>query len=217
MEALEIQTPVLSPGARVEVDYGAGVLVCRLRAWHRTTLHLSVPPGTHRALHRCEGTPVWLTLYPPPSHPLAPGACLESEASMRGWIWTRPPLLVVGPHGPWREKWRRTAHRAERQLAARLVIEDGTEYVGRTQDVSAGGVSLMLAGSTEIEEGARGRLTLEVEEGHWCDDLPVRIARARHWLHRAGRTVEIGAEFRPRTEQQNLHWQQCLVRLGVEE
>jgi hypothetical protein len=235
MEALDIQTPVLSPGARVEVDYGAGVVVCRLCAWHRTTLHLSVPPGAHRTLQRCEGTPVRLTLYPPPDrrqatgdghevanglsaidYRLSPVACLESEASMRGWIWTRPPLLVVGPHGPWREKWRRTAHRAERQLAARLVLEDGMEYVGRTQDVSAGGVSMMLAGSTEIGEGARGRLTLEVEEGHWCDDLPVRIARARHWLHRAGRTVEIGAEFRPRTEAQNLHWQQCLARLGVE-
>jgi hypothetical protein len=75
----------------------------------------------------------------------------------------------------------------------------------------------MLAGTTMIAEGTSGRLTLEVEEGHWCDDLPVRIARSRHWLHRAGRAVEVGAEFGPCTERQNSHWRHCLVQLGVEE
>lgn len=217
MEALEFPTPVLSPGARVEVDYGAGVLVCRLRTWQRTTLHLSAPPGARRALELQNGGSVGLTLYPPPAHPLAPGACLESEASLRGWVWTRPPLLVVAPLGPWREKWRRAAPRAPRQLAARLVVAGGTQYVGRTQDVSAGGVSLMVAGAAEIPEGTLGWLTLEIEEGHWCEDLPVRIARARHWLRRAGRSVEVGAEFRLRAERQITHWQQCLTRLGVEE
>jgi hypothetical protein len=158
-----------------------------------------------------------LTLYPPPSHPLAPGACLESEASMRGWVWTRPPLLVVAPLGQWREKWRRTACRAPRQLAARLVVAARSEYVGRTLDVSTGGVSMMLAGAAEIAAGTLGWLTLEIEEGHWSQELPVRIARARHWLRRAGRIMEIGAEFRLHSDGQYAHWQQCLDRLGVED
>jgi len=136
---------------------------------------------------------------------------------MRGWVWTRPPLLVVAPLGTWREKWRRTAPRAPRQLAARLVLAPGTECVGRTQDVSAGGVSMMVAGLAEIREGTSGWLTIEIEEGHWSEDLPVRITRARHWLRRAGRTMEVGAEFRMRTDRQCAHWHQCLARLGVEE
>ena len=160
----------------------------------------------------------FLTPDPSPlTSDLSPVACLESGACMRGWVWTRPPLLVVAPLGTWREKWRRTAPRAPRQLAARLVLAPGTEYVGRTQDVSAGGVSMMVAGLAEIREGTSGWLTIEIEEGHWSEDLPVRITRARHWLRRAGRTMEVGAEFRMRTDRQCAHWHQCLARLGVEE
>src|SRR5439155_12761146 len=59
----------------------------------------------------------FLTPDPSPlTSDLSPVACLESGACMRGWVWTRPPLLVVAPLGTWREKWRRTAPRAPRQL-----------------------------------------------------------------------------------------------------
>lgn len=216
MESLQIQTPILVSGARVDVDYGAGVLVCRLHTWRRTTLHLSVPPGSRRALEQREGGWVGLTLYPPPAHPRATGACLESDGALRGWVWSRPPLLVVAPHGPWREKWRRAEPRAPRELAARLALAGGGEYIGRTLDVSAGGVSLMIAALEEVREGALGWLALEIEAGHWSDDLPVRIARGRHWLRRAGRNLELGAEFRFQSDRQRTQWQQCLAHWGAE-
>jgi hypothetical protein len=205
-----IEAPCLTPGVRIEVDAGSGVLVCRLRAVDRATLQLAVPPGARRSLPLRDGQPLLLTMY-------HAGACLECDTAMRGWIWTRPPLLVVGPIPTWREKRLRAARRAQHQLAARLVTSDGQEHLARTQDVSAGGVSLIVRGRADIPEGSRGRLTLQIDDGIWCDDLPIRVARARHWLQSSGRTMEIGAELQISSELQNRQWQDCLRRLSMEE
>ena len=75
----------------------------------------------------------------------------------------------------------------------------------------------MVAGLEDVGEGTTGRLTLQVDDGLWCDDLPVRVARVRHWLRSAGRSVEIGAQLQLSSELQSLRWQECLRWLGVEE
>jgi hypothetical protein len=217
MRSPETESPILALGARVEVDYRDGLLACRLQAAHRTTLHLALPPDTRRTEQLREGVPVKLAMYLPLAVSSATGACLETETVIREWIWKRPPLLVVGPVHEWRERPRRSARRERRQLSARIVFEDGREYVGRTQDLSASGVSLMVAGLEDVGEGAVGRLTLRVDEGLWCDDLPVRVARVRHWLRSAGRSVEIGAQLQLSSELQSLRWQECLKWLGVAE
>jgi hypothetical protein len=217
MIAAETQTPILAVGARVEVAHAAGTLACALQAVHRRMLHLTLPLDARRPEGMCDGTPVLLTLFLPISFAGTSGACLETEAAIREWIWKRPPLLVVGPVHEWRERPRRAARRERRHLSARIVMEDGREFVGRTQDISASGVSLMITGLEDVCEGTEGRLTLQVDDGLWCDDLPVRVARVRHWLRSAGRSVEIGAQLQLATERQNLHWNEALRWLGLEE
>jgi len=213
----EVVSPVLALGARVDLSHGDGVLACRLQTVHRSTLHLALPSDTRRVDSLREGARVSLAMYLPIAGNEASGACLETETTIREWIWKRPLVLVVGPVHEWRERPRRAARRERRQLSARIVIEDGREYVGRTQDISASGVSLMVAGLEDVGEGTTGRLTLQVDDGLWCDDLPVRVARVRHWLRSAGRSVEIGAQLQLSSELQSLRWQECLRWLGVEE
>jgi hypothetical protein len=75
----------------------------------------------------------------------------------------------------------------------------------------------MVAGLEDVVEGTVARLTLQVDNGMWCDDLPVRVARVRHWLRSAGRSVEIGAQLQLSSELESLRWQECLKWLGVEE
>jgi hypothetical protein len=217
MTTSETMSPVLALGARVELDHPAGSLACRLQAVHRSTLHLALPPDIRRTEQLREGVRVKLAMYLPLTVSGTTGACLETETTIREWVWKRPPFLVVGPVQEWREKPRRAARRERRQLSARIVIEDGREYVGRTQDISASGVSLMVSGLEDVGEGTTGRLTLQVDDGLWCDDLPVRVARVRHWLRSAGRSVEIGAQLQLSSELQSLRWQECLRWLGVEE
>jgi hypothetical protein len=214
---IEAQTPILAVGARAEVAHASGTLTCGLQAVHRRMLHLSMPLDTRRPDALTDGTPVQLTLFLPVNFAGRSGACLETETMVREWIWKRPPLLVVGPVLEWRERPRRAARRERRHLSARIVIEDGREFVGRTQDISASGVSLMVAGLEDVREGTEGRLTLQVDDGLWCDALPVRVARVRHWLRSAGRAVEIGAQLQLATEAQSLHWQEALRWLGLEE
>lgn len=209
MTAAEGAAPVLGLGARVEVDDGVGVLICRLRAVHGRALHLDAPPGARRSLLAQEGVPLQLTVS-------GSGVCWEAAAATRQWVWMRPPLLVVGVVGEWRKKRLRNARRVPRQLAARIAVAGGREYLGRTQDVSAGGVSLLVPGLAEVEEGAIGWLTLQIDEDNWCDDLPIRIARVRNWLRSTGRAVEIGAQLQIPSESQGRSWQECLARLGVE-
>jgi hypothetical protein len=189
----ETLSPILAVGARVEVNYQTGVLTCRLQAVHRSTLHLALSPDTRRTEMLREGVPVKLAMYLPLTVSGGSGACIETETTIREWVWKRPPLLVVGPVHEWRE------------------------YMGHTQDISASGVSLMVAGLEDVGEGTVGRMTLQVDDGLWCDDLPVRVARVRHWLRSAGRSVEIGAQLQLSSEVQSLRWQECLRWLGVEE
>ena len=75
----------------------------------------------------------------------------------------------------------------------------------------------MVAGLEDVREGTEGRLTLQVDDGLWCDDLPVRVARVRDWLRSADRSVEIGAQLQLATEAQSLHWHEALRWLGLEE
>ncbi len=129
----------------------------------------------------------------------------------------RPPVLVVGPLTDWQERRRRVSPRVIRQLRARLAVTGGPEYNARTQDVSAGGMSLLVAGLDDISVGATARLTIEIEAGRWCEDLPVRIARVRHWLRASGRSVEIGVRVEITSEALRNRWRDCLSRLEVEE
>jgi hypothetical protein len=204
----ECGAPILAPGSRVEVDYGGVVLGCRLRGIQGALLHLSAPPEARRSFQFRDGAPIRLTLY-------HAGVCLEAEATTREWIWMRPPVLVVGPVTAWAERSRRRAPRVPRQLSARLTLDDGAEYVARTQDISARGVSLLVAGLADIRVGATACLTLQADEDLWCEKLPIRIARVRHWLRSIGRSVELGAEVELPVGPQQRRWQECLERLGV--
>jgi hypothetical protein len=204
----EYGAPILAPGTRVEVDFGGVVLGCRLRGIQGALLHLAAPPEARRTFQLNDGAPIRLTLY-------QTGICLETETTTREWIWMRPPVLVVGPITSWQERSRRRAPRIPRQLSARLLLADGAEYVARTQDISAGGVSLLVAGLADISIGVRARLTLLADDDLWCEDLPIRIARVRHWLRSIGRSVELGAEIELPPDRHG-RWQACLTRLGVE-
>jgi hypothetical protein len=96
-------------------------------------------------------------------------------------------------------------------------VDQGTQYVALTQDVSDGGVSLLVRGLADLRVGSAARLTLQADEDLWCEGLPIRIARVRHWLGAAGRSVEVGARVEPPSEVMRRLWEQCVRRLGVSE
>jgi hypothetical protein len=208
MGETETGAPMLALGSRVEVDFGEIVLACRLRAIERSLLHLAVPAEVRRSPVLREGLPVKLTLY-------QSGVCLEADTTSRQWIWMRPPALVVGPVTEWRQKSRR-ATRAPRALSARLTLADGTQHIVRTQDLSASGVSLLVTGVDSIPIGATACLTVQIDADCWCEEIPIRIARARHWLRSAGRSLELGAQIELPSDAVKRRWRECLERLGVE-
>jgi hypothetical protein len=202
--------PILAPGSRIEVDFGGTVMVCRLRDMQGGLLHLTAPAEARRSLVVQERAPVRLTLY-------QAGTCLEAETSTREWIWMKPPVLVVGPLHEWREVARRRAPRVRRQLSARLAVAGGAEYNARTQDVSEEGVSLLVAGLADLPMGSAARLTVQLESGSWCADLPIRVARVRHWLRPSGRSVEIGARVELTSAEVRCRWQECLTESRARE
>jgi hypothetical protein len=89
--------------------------------------------------------------------------------------------------------------------------------VGRSQDVSASGVSLLVAAHGEVRQGAAGRLTMNTGDDIWCEELPVRIVRVRHWLRASGRALEIGVQLETTDAVERQRWQECVARMGVEE
>ena len=204
----ESGAPLLAMGTRVEADLGELVLACRLRGIERSLLHLAVPSEVRRTPLLRDGLPVKLTLF-------HSGVCLETETTTRQWIWMKPPALVVGPVTEWRQKSRR-ASRAPRALSARLTMKDGTQHIVRTQDLSASGLSLLVTGTDAISVGDTGRLTLQLDADCWCEEIPIRIARVRHWLRSAGRSLELGAQVELVTDAVHRRWRDCLERLGVE-
>jgi hypothetical protein len=204
----ETGAPLLLLGTRVEVDLGELVLSCRLQGMERSLLHLAVPSEVRRTPLLRDGLPVRLTLF-------HSGVCLETETTTRQWIWMRPPALVVGPVTEWRQKSRR-ASRAPRALSARMTMGDGTQHIVRTHDLSASGLSLLVTGTDAIPVGAAGTLTLQVDADQWCENIPFRIVRARHWLRSGGRSLELGAQVELTDDAVRRRWCDCLERLGVE-
>jgi hypothetical protein len=227
--------PVFGAGTRVEVDFGGVVLECRVREYQGRRLHLATPPGARRSPQFREGVPVRLTLY-------QSGVCLETETRTREWIWMQPPVVVVGPLDRWQEKRRRSAVRARRELAARLVLETTPPaapgvitLVGRSLDVSASGVLLLVAAGGgpggghrpqggpspsahgAVGQGLAGRLTMNAGDEIWCEDLPVRVVRVRHWLRSSGRALEIAVQLESADAAERQRWQDCVARLGSEE
>lgn len=200
---------VLIPGARVEVDSGALVLVCRLHAVQGRTLYLAAPAGARCGLPPGIGAEVRLLI-------VQRDRCLKARATTCEWVWRRPPLLAVHLRDDWQDlSHRRTARRARRLLDVHLVLPDNQVCVGRTQDVSATGVSFLVRGMAPPRPGDLGRLTLQTPEDLWCEDLPIRVARVRNWLGSTGRAAEVGVQLLPLEETERLAWRQCLVRLGV--
>lgn len=205
----ETGAPLLLMGTRVEVDLGDLVLTCRLQGIERSLLHLAVPSEVRRTPLLRDGLPVKLTLF-------HSGVCLETDTTTRQWIWMRPPALVVGPVIEWRQKSRR-ASRAPRALSARMTMADGTQHIVRTHDLSASGISLLVTGTDTIPVGATGTLTLQTDADRWCEEIPIRIVRARHWLRSVGRSLELGAQVELPNDAVRRRWQECLERLGVEQ
>jgi hypothetical protein len=204
-------------GARVEVEAPGAVMVCRLRDRRGRCLHLTAPPGAPRAVEFQVGTTVRLTAFQAEMRRQVDGLAKE-------WIRMQPPVLIVESRGGWRESSRRRARRAAHQLSARLVIaaragggKSPVTLLGRTRDVSALGVSLVIRGAADLREHDTGRLSLSSEDGIWCESLPARIVRLRNWLRSSGRAVEVGVQLYELPEDQMRCWKRCLARIGVED
>lgn len=205
-----VPLPLFGPGTRVEVAQPERTLLCRLCRMQGRTLHLSVPgDGAQAASWLPPGGPVRLTLS-------RGGACWEARATIREWLWTSPPTLVVGPVLDWREMPRRRAVRRGRQVALCLSLESGARLYGRTLDISSEGISLLLAGAAPLAAGNRAHLTLQLSEDEWSEAIPIRIARQESWLGPRGRSLRVGAavEIAP-TAAASHPWRQALQRLGI--
>ena len=205
---LSLNLPVLGPGTRVSVQVEGATLSCRAARMQGPALHLTVGESGIRHASLCNpGTPVQLTMY-------RAGSCWEFEATIREWVWTQPALLVVGGLHSWKQKQRRQELREPRSLEALLQLSCGERSLGRTLDISSGGVSLLLPAAEALQIGKIGQLTLRLADDEWCRHIPVRLTRLENWLHARGRSLRVGATLSENaTEGDRERWLVCLKDL----
>lgn len=203
-----LDLPVLGPGTRVAVQVGGVTLLCRAARMQGPALHLTVGESGLRHASLCNpGSPVQLTMY-------RAGSCWEFEATIREWVWTQPALLIVGGLHSWTQKQRRQELREPRSLEAMLQLQSGERALGRTLDISSGGVSLLLPAADSLKVGQTGQLTLRFADDEWCRHIPVRLTRLENWLHARGRSQRVGATLtQDATEDDRERWLTCLKYL----
>lgn len=200
-----LSLPVLGPGTRVHVEVGEQTLFCRAARMQGNTLHLTVSEAGRSQTPPFEpGTTVQLTMF-------RAGTCWEFQATVSQWVVGQPPMLVVGALRGWVEKQRRQEDRAPQSLDALFLLDGGGRALGRTLDLSTGGVSLLLPASITVAVGMEGRLTLRLSEESWCSDIPMRVTRLENWLHARGRSLRVGAALAEGlTPEERTRWEACL-------
>jgi len=209
-ESLSLELPVLGPGTRVEVTVEGSTLACRAAQMQGQALYLTVGGDSVRHSALCTpGTPLQLTMY-------RAGSCWEFEATIREWVWTTPAMLVVVGLKSWTQKQRRQEQREPRSLEALFQLPSGERVCGRTLDISAGGVSLLLPATESLKIGQPGQLTLRLADDEWCRHIPVCITRLENWLHPRGRSQKVGAALAASaTLLETERWSQCRERLNA--
>ena len=209
-ESLSLELPVLGPGTRVDVLVEGNTLICRAARMQGQALYLTVGGNSVRYAALCApGTPLQLTMY-------RAGSCWEFEATIREWVWTQPAMLVVGGLKSWTQKQRRQEQREPRSLEALLQLPHGERICGRTLDISAGGVSLLLPATESLKIEQHGQLTLRLADDEWCRHIPVCITRLENWLHPRGRSQKVGAALaESATLLETERWSQCRERLNA--